>query len=58
MKYSVPTIEIEKLDTEDIILASPEDNTGTPGSGMGGDHELDRVSYEDEDPYASVLALR
>ena len=52
MKYSVPTFEIEELDTEDVIL------TSSPTGGMGGPNETGRVSLEYDDPYAGVLGLR
>ena len=47
MNYFAPTIEIVKLDVEDIILASttPGGNTGKPG-GMGGGNETGWVSAD------------
>ena len=48
MNYFAPTIEIVKLDVEDIILASSTTgggNTGKPG-GMGGGNETGWVSVD------------
>ena len=42
MIYLTPTIEIEKIEAEDVILASP----GTQGGGLGGGNETGWVSDE------------
>lgn len=41
MNYVSPKIEIEKIETTDIVLAS-----GSAGGGMGGENETDRVSLD------------